>query len=99
MRDLVSCNIHIDDMTVTEKPVQKVEEASDSEDLPELEDGGAGSEEEEVSASGRIILRAEKKARKMMVKLGLKPVKGITRVTIKRQKNVYRWFASVLLSA
>lgn len=32
--------------------------------------------------------RGEKKARKAMAKLGLKPVAGITRVTIRRPKNI-----------
>lgn len=32
--------------------------------------------------------RSEKKSRKAMQKLGMKPVPGITRVTIKKSKNV-----------
>lgn len=32
--------------------------------------------------------RGEKKARKALAKMGLKPVKGITRVTIRRSKHV-----------
>jgi len=32
--------------------------------------------------------RSEKKSRKAMLKLGLKPVSGVSRVTIKRTKNV-----------
>ncbi|OWM75505.1 hypothetical protein CDL15_Pgr021669 [Punica granatum] len=32
--------------------------------------------------------RSEKKARKAMLKLGMKPVPGVTRVTIKRTKNI-----------
>ena len=32
--------------------------------------------------------RSEKKSRKAMLKLGLKPIDGVTRVTIKRTKNV-----------
>ena len=32
--------------------------------------------------------RSEKKARKAMLKLGLKPVPGVARVTIKKSKNV-----------
>lgn len=36
--------------------------------------------------------RAEKKARKTVQKLGLKPVTGISRVTIKKPKSV-RWLA------
>lgn len=36
----------------------------------------------------RLQGRAEKKARKTVQKLGLKPVAGVTRVTIKKPKNV-----------
>ena len=32
--------------------------------------------------------RSEKKSRKAMAKLGMKPVPGVTRVTIKKSKNV-----------
>lgn len=32
--------------------------------------------------------RSEKKSRKAMLKLGMKPVTGVSRVTIKRTKNV-----------
>lgn len=32
--------------------------------------------------------RSEKKSRKAMLKLGMKPVLGVSRVTIKRAKNV-----------
>jgi hypothetical protein len=34
--------------------------------------------------------RSEKKSRKAMLKLGMKPVPGVTRVTIKKSKNVRR---------
>jgi hypothetical protein len=33
--------------------------------------------------------RSEKKSRKAMLKLGMKPVTGVSRVTIKRTKNVF----------
>lgn len=38
--------------------------------------------------------RNEKKARKAFAKLGMKPITGIERVTIKRTKNVINWFAN-----
>jgi NACalpha-BTF3-like transcription factor len=50
-----------------------------------------------VSRSGRVGAgategtkqsRSEKKSRKAMMKLGMKPVTGVTRITIKRAKNV-----------
>jgi len=68
---------------------------SDGEDsIPELEDtAGAG----EVSApAGGVVdeagkskqSRGEKKARKIMSKLGLKQVTGVSRVTIRKSKNI-----------
>jgi nascent polypeptide-associated complex subunit alpha len=70
---------------------------SDDEDLPELEDASnladassafaaAGIQEEPVSKAKQS--RSEKKARKAMSKLGLKTVSGVTRVTIRKSKNI-----------
>lgn len=70
---------------------------SDSDDtIPELEDAGAGGNAEgSTTASGMPDLvskakqsRGEKKARKLMSKLGLKPVPGVNRVTIRKSKNI-----------
>ena len=43
--------------------------------------------------------RAEKKSRKAIQKLGMKPVTGITRITIKKSKNVRFTARGVVLSA
>ena len=73
---------------------------SDSDDeLPDLEEGDAGQPnitsdvaaaagltEEPVSKAKQS--RGEKKARKAMSKLGLKAVQGVTRVTIRKSKNI-----------
>jgi len=70
---------------------------SDDEDLPELEDASnladansafaaAGIQEEPVSKAKQS--RSEKKARKAMSKLGLRVVSGVTRVTIRKSKNI-----------
>ena len=53
----------------------------DAEDDDDDDDDGA-------DASGSKQNRAEKKARKAMLKLGLKPVTGVSRVTMRKQKNV-----------
>lgn len=45
-------------------------------------------EEEQYNKAGKPISRNEKKARKLIAKLGLKPVPGIQRVTIKRTATV-----------
>merc|ERR1711898_60398 len=58
------------------------DEESTDDDMPEMEDG-------EVDASGKAKQsRSEKKSRKAMSKLGMKPVPGIIRVTVKKSKNI-----------
>ncbi|XP_076279750.1 nascent polypeptide associated complex protein alpha subunit isoform X1 [Lasioglossum baleicum] len=72
---------------------------SDSDDtVPELDDARAGGT---VGFPGTTVTglpldmvskakqsRGEKKARKLMSKLGLKPVQGVNRVTIRKSKNI-----------
>jgi len=60
--------------------VEEVDSDSSSEGAPELENvagGDAGKQN-----------RAEKKTRKAVSKMGLKPVSGIVRVTVKKAKNI-----------
>jgi len=54
--------------------------------LPELEnvEGGPGAE----GGKGGKQTKSEKKSRKAMQKLGMKPVSGIIRVTIKKSSNI-----------
>ena len=82
----------------------RVEEIPDNEEVPKttVEDAAESSESEaeageEPSIPGgaavTIHSRNEKKARKAIGKLGLKHVPGITRVTLRRPKNVgFYWF-------
>jgi len=55
------------------------------EEMPELETGDA---EEGGEDGPKKQNRAEKKARKAVQKLGMKGVKGIVRVTVKKSKNI-----------
>merc|ERR1712188_363543 len=67
-----------------EDPVEVVEDVEDDstdDDMPEMEDGEEGSGKSKQS-------RSEKKSRKAMQKLGMKPVPGIVRVTVKKSKNI-----------
>merc|ERR1711934_321532 len=58
------------------------DDESTDEDMPDMEEG-------EVDASGKgKQSRSEKKSRKAMSKLGMKPVPGIIRVTVKKSKNI-----------
>ncbi|XP_050295110.1 nascent polypeptide-associated complex subunit alpha [Anthonomus grandis grandis] len=86
-----------------EKPEQSPESSTDSdsdEEIPELEDAGTASANATgfpgAPATGLPVdvvskakqSRGEKKARKIMSKLGLKPVSGVNRVTIRKSKNI-----------
>ncbi|KAK9293314.1 hypothetical protein L1049_021306 [Liquidambar formosana] len=58
------------------------DDEDDDDDDDEKEDGTPG-------ANGSLKQsRSEKKSRKAMLKLGMKPVTGVSRVTIKRTKNI-----------
>eukprot|EP00929_Paragymnodinium_shiwhaense_P041186 TRINITY_DN213_c0_g4_i1.p1 TRINITY_DN213_c0_g4~~TRINITY_DN213_c0_g4_i1.p1 ORF type:complete len:211 (-),score=108.79 TRINITY_DN213_c0_g4_i1:156-788(-) len=66
-----------------EEPKVEVEDDDDDdsdEDMPNLEGG-----DKDVGGKQN---RAEKKSRKAIAKLGMKPVPGITRVTVKKSKNI-----------
>lgn len=78
----------------TEAKLEDAPSDTESEDtIPELEDAGTASAQ--LSSGGMPDLvskakqsRGEKKARKIMSKLGLKPVQGVNRVTIRKSKNI-----------
>merc|ERR1712132_15106 len=69
-----------------EDEVKVADQDSDStdtdDDMPEMEDGDG-----EAGGKGKQS-RSEKKSRKAMQKLGMKPVPGIMRVTVKKSKNI-----------
>lgn len=78
----------------TEAKLEDAPSDTESEDtIPELEDAGTAAAQ--LSSGGMPDLvskakqsRGEKKARKIMSKLGLKPVQGVNRVTIRKSKNI-----------
>ena len=75
------------DDTPTNQPT--VEEAeSESEDSHAGHDHGDHAETIPAGSSVSVHSRGEKKARKALAKLGLKQITGITRVTLRRPKNV-----------
>merc|ERR1712159_313060 len=65
------------------KVAQEDSDESTDDDMPEMEEGEAGDGEGKGKQS-----RSEKKSRKAMAKLGMKPVPGIIRVTVKKSKNI-----------
>jgi len=64
----------------------KVEDEDEDDDMPELEEADTGAAAEAGEAGKQN--RSEKKARKAMQKLGMKQLPGITRVTVKKAKNI-----------
>ncbi|XP_073124767.1 nascent polypeptide-associated complex subunit alpha-like protein 2 [Henckelia pumila] len=66
--------------------VEDVKEDDENED--EAEDSDDEGDDKEDGTPGSKQSRSEKKSRKAMLKLGMKPVTGVSRVTIKRTKNV-----------
>merc|ERR1712110_998928 len=74
-------------MSKNDEPVVEPEVDAESDDtdddMPEMEDGEDGESKERSKQS-----RSEKKSRKAMQKLGMKPVPGIVRVTVKKSKNI-----------
>jgi len=59
------------------------ENSSTDEEMPNLENADGSKKEERGKQN-----RSEKKSRKAVQKLGMKPVPGIVRVTVKKSKNI-----------
>ncbi|KAG2279162.1 hypothetical protein Bca4012_012148 [Brassica carinata] len=73
----------------------KLEEQKIDLDTPEVEDDDEDDDDDQAEehddreAGGRSKQsRSEKKSRKAMLKLGMKPIAGVSRVTIKKSKNI-----------
>ncbi|XP_057437874.1 nascent polypeptide-associated complex subunit alpha-like protein 1 [Lotus japonicus] len=74
--------IHDDEPVVEDDDEDDDDEDDDDEDDDNIEG-------QEGDASGRSKqTRSEKKSRKAMLKLGMKPVTGVSRVTVKKSKNI-----------
>ncbi|CAI9086994.1 OLC1v1020944C1 [Oldenlandia corymbosa var. corymbosa] len=67
---------------VKEEDDREDDDDSDDDEDDDKDDGAQGTNE------GSKQSRSEKKSRKAMLKLGMKPVTGVSRVTIKRTKNI-----------
>ena len=70
-----------------EEDEDEEEDGDEDDDVPELEDDADDKDDDDDGKGGKQN-RAEKKARKAMQKLGMKPVSGIKRVTVKKAKNI-----------
>merc|ERR1711943_84089 len=69
-----------DEPVVEDVDDDEISSDDDSDDVPDLEEAGDGTRAKQS--------KMEKKSRKAMQKLGMKPVSGIVRVTIKKSKNI-----------
>jgi len=68
-------------MAETEPKIEEINSDSSDEETPELANVGEEGEKGKQN-------RSEKKSRKAVQKLGMKPVPGIVRVTVKKSKNI-----------
>jgi len=75
-----------DTETDSDDEVPMLEDAEDEQTNKSDAFAAAGIQEEPVSKSKQS--RSEKKARKAMTRLGLKQITGVTRVTIRKSKNI-----------
>merc|ERR1711911_143789 len=94
--------VNMPQVTELEKGAPIVHDGSDNtdsdsdDDVPELEETQATGQSQVAAAAGlpeELVSKAkqsrgEKKARKIMSKLGLKQVAGVSRVTIRKSKNI-----------
>ena len=71
-----------------DEPEKKVAEVDDASDTSDSEAEVGGDANIPAGSSVAVHSRNEKKARKAIAKLGLKHIEGITRVTLRRPKNV-----------
>lgn len=69
--------------------MSKIEEITDDTEVQQVDKAESDSEGEDLAGAGDSLQsRSEKKARKLIAKHNLKPIAGITRVTMRRPKNV-----------
>ncbi|KAJ8650275.1 hypothetical protein MRB53_003298 [Persea americana] len=77
-----------------DEPIVEDAKDEDDEDDEEEDDDDEGDDKDQGGADGAggnessKQSRSEKKSRKAMLKLGMKPVTGVSRITIKRTKNI-----------
>ncbi|CAF2079553.1 unnamed protein product [Brassica oleracea var. botrytis] len=72
--------IDLDKPEVEDADDNDEEDSDDDDDDAEGQDGEAGGKSKQS--------RSEKKSRKAMLKLGMKPITGVSRVTVKKSKNI-----------
>eukprot|EP00268_Persea_americana_P032124 TRINITY_DN314_c0_g1_i1.p1 TRINITY_DN314_c0_g1~~TRINITY_DN314_c0_g1_i1.p1 ORF type:complete len:203 (-),score=68.36 TRINITY_DN314_c0_g1_i1:235-843(-) len=72
-----------------DEPVVEDDDDDDDEDDDDDKEENEAEGQQEGDANGKSKQsRSEKKSRKAMLKLGMKPIPGVTRVTVKKSKNI-----------
>ncbi|KAL9261769.1 Nascent polypeptide-associated complex subunit alpha-like protein [Drosera capensis] len=72
-----------------DEPLIEDEDDDDEDDDEDDDKDDDDAEGQDGDSSGRSKQsRSEKKSRKAMLKLGMKPITGVTRITVKKSKNI-----------
>ncbi|KAJ0980878.1 hypothetical protein J5N97_009133 [Dioscorea zingiberensis] len=80
---------HLEQEQINEdEPVVEDEDEDDEEDDNEDDDKDEDDAEGQPGSGRSKQSRGEKKSRKAMLKLGMKPITGVSRVTVKKSKSV-----------
>jgi len=69
-----------EEVVVEDEEEEDEDDDDDDKDDDELDEGDASGKSKQS--------RSEKKSRKAMLKLGMKPITGVSRVTVKKSKNI-----------
>ncbi|XP_010251901.1 PREDICTED: nascent polypeptide-associated complex subunit alpha-like protein 1 [Nelumbo nucifera] len=87
--ELLAAHLEQQKIEPDEPVVEDEEEEDDDEDEDDDDKDEDDAEGQQGDASGRSKQsRSEKKSRKAMLKLGMKPIPGVSRVTVKKSKNI-----------
>ncbi|KAK9170566.1 hypothetical protein Syun_002706 [Stephania yunnanensis] len=81
---------HLEEQKIDhDEPVVEDDEDEDDDDDDDDKDDDDDAEGGPQDALGRLKqTKSEKKSRKAMLKLGMKPIPGVSRVTVKKSKNI-----------
>ncbi|XP_061960151.1 nascent polypeptide-associated complex subunit alpha-like protein 1 [Populus nigra] len=88
--ELLAAQLEIQKILEADKPeVEDEEDDEDDDDEDDDKDEDEAEGQQDGDASGRSKQsRSEKKSRKAMLKLGMKTIPGVSRVTVKKSKNI-----------
>ncbi|KAI5600543.1 hypothetical protein POPTR_001G034400v4 [Populus trichocarpa] len=88
--ELLAAQLEIQKILEADKPEvedEEDDEEDDDEDDDKDEDEAEGQQDGDASGRSKQS-RSEKKSRKAMLKLGMKTIPGVSRVTVKKSKNI-----------